>query len=95
MSTDFETLRATSLVLGPAARAFRGVATTFEIRGHRAALVVPDITTLKALCKEWAIEAPLSDVAEPVIVVSRFMVKPDEEDDGLGDGISDGLDDGL
>jgi hypothetical protein len=88
--TEFETLQASALFFGPAAKGYRGVATVFDINGHRAALVAPDNATLRALCKQWGIEAPIANVAEPVVVVQRSIVK-EEETDGLDDGLGDGL----
>ncbi len=92
MST-FHTIPSSSLFLGPAATGRRGFATTFEVNGHQVLIVTPNNATLVALCKEWEIEAPIADIAEPVVVVSRSIVKECTEDDGLD--VDDGLDDGL
>jgi hypothetical protein len=88
MSTDFETVRPLTLFLG-AAKGYRGVATLFEFNGHRATLIAPNTTSLLALCRGWGIEAPVADVAEPVVVLSRTIRTADN------DGLEDGLDDGL
>lgn len=93
MSAEFKTLQASTLVLCPATQGRCGVATTFEINGGQAMFITPDFATLKALCKQWGIEAPVADVAEPVVVVSRFIVAASKSD-GLDDGL-DVLDDGL
>lgn len=98
MTTDFETLQASALVIGPAAKGRRGVATTFEVNGHRATLVAPNSTALMALCRQWGIEASVADIAEPVVVVARFITTTDKSDgldDGLDDGPGDGLGDGM
>lgn len=91
--TEFQTVRSSALFLGPAAKGYRGVVTIFEINGHRAALVTPDSTSLAALCRQWDIRAPMEHSAEPMILISRFIVA--QEDDGLDDGWDDGLNDGL
>lgn len=96
MTIDFETLQASALVLCPATQGRRGVATSFGINGRQAMLIAPDIGSLKVLCRQWGIEAPVADTAEPVVVVARFIVTTDKSDksDGL-DGLDDGLGDGL
>ena len=95
MST-FETLPASAIVIGPAAKGRRGLATSVSLYGHQAIIVAPSHTILAALCKQWGLSAPIEDTAEPVVVVSRFIVKEDNEsDDGLGDGLDDDQDDGL
>lgn len=96
MSSTFETLPASALVIGPAAKGRRGLATTVQVNGYPVIVVTPSIATLAALSKQWQLVAPIDDIAEPVVVVSRFIVKEDNEsDDGLGDGLDDDLDDGL
>jgi hypothetical protein len=92
MTSDFETVRSSALTLGPAAKGYRGVVTIFEINGHRAALVTPDSTSLAALCRQWDIQAPMEHSAEPMVLISRFIVA---QEDDLSDGLDDGLDDGL
>ena len=96
MTRDFETVRSSALQLGPAAKGYFGVVTIFHINGHRAALVTPDGASLAALCKQLDIQARVEDIAEPMILISRFIVKSDGEiNDELDDGLNDGLDDGL
>lgn len=92
MTLDFETLPASALVLCPATQGRRGVATTFGINGRQAMLIAPDIAGLKVLCRQWGIEALVADIAEPVVVVARFITTTDND---KSDGLDDGLDDGL
>lgn len=93
--TDFKTLSPAALFLGPAAKAFRGVATIFEVNGHQAAVLTPNNATLMTLCKEWGIKAHIANVAEPVVVVTCSITMEAGEGEGLGQEIDDGLGDGL
>jgi hypothetical protein len=96
---EFEVVRPAALFLG-AAKGYRGLATTFTMNGHRTTLIAPTASALRALCEQWAIAAPMADVAEPVVVLLR-SITTEEDNDGLDGGVcddgfdDDGLDDGL
>lgn len=95
MTIDFESVRPATLFLG-AAKGYRGVATIFDVNGHQATLIAPTPATLRALCDQWGIYAPIANVAEPVVVLLRSIRMTEGENDGLGDGLDDdGLGDGL
>lgn len=100
MTVDFKPVRPAALFLG-AAKGYRGLATVFTINGHRTTLIAPTASALRALCEQWAIAAPMADVAEPVVVLLRSITTTEEDNDGLDGGVcddgfdDDGLNDGL